>query len=79
VLLADIRGAVISRMYTMQPRRGNEAVVERSEAPAAAGAGAAALPAAPEEPVEENRNDRENTSENSITPGDPQKKKRRRH
>jgi preprotein translocase subunit SecA len=32
-LLADIRSAVISRMYTMQPRRSNAASVERGEAP----------------------------------------------
>jgi preprotein translocase subunit SecA len=32
-LLADIRSAVISRMFTMQPRRGTETNMERSEAP----------------------------------------------
>jgi preprotein translocase subunit SecA len=35
VLLADIRAAVIGRMYTMQPRRSNETAVERGEAPSA--------------------------------------------
>jgi preprotein translocase subunit SecA len=34
-LLADIRSAVISRMYTMQPRRGTEASAERGESQAA--------------------------------------------
>jgi preprotein translocase subunit SecA len=34
-LLADIRSAVISRMYTMQPRRSNATNVERGEAPSA--------------------------------------------
>jgi len=69
VLLADIRGAIISRMYTMQPRRGNEAVVDRGEAPASA-------PLAP-------LNDEPGASaENVEAPaptGDAQKKKRRRH
>jgi preprotein translocase subunit SecA len=31
VLLADIRNAVVSRMYTMQPRRGTETAAERGE------------------------------------------------
>jgi preprotein translocase subunit SecA len=33
VLLADIRSEVIGRMFTMQPRRGTETNVERSDVP----------------------------------------------
>ena len=68
VLLADIRAAVIARMYTMQPRRSNETAVERADA----------------QPVEAESNPGvkpvTTDSQNSgIDSTDDRKKKRKRH
>jgi preprotein translocase subunit SecA len=67
-LLADIRAAVIARMYTMQPRRSNETAVEKADAqPVEAAGDPAARPAAP------------NVQNSPLDSTEERKKKRKRH
>jgi preprotein translocase subunit SecA len=68
LLLADIRAAVIGRMYTMQPRRSNETAVERADA----------------QPVETEsypfpKPVTTDSQTSGIDSGDDRKKKRKRH
>ena len=68
VLLADIRAAVIARMYTMQPRRSNETTVERGDGQPAEAAGDPSVKTATPD------------SQNSgIDSTEDRKKKRKRH
>ncbi len=72
VLLADIRAAVIGRMYTMQPRRSNETSVERGETPAAEQeSNQAARQPMPAGPAVQ--------TADGVNANDERKKKRKRH
>jgi preprotein translocase subunit SecA len=71
-LLADIRSAVIGRMYTMQPRRGSEAMADRGETPPAdVEATSSARQPLPEGPAP--------NGQDQPVQNDDRRKKRKRH